>query len=101
MEKGQKRNSYSKEFKVEAVKLVESIGICKASEELGVNQGSLRNWTAKKSLTPSNEPGKPTYGDLEKEVRRLRKELGYMETINSVLKKSTAIFSQSHLDDLK
>ena len=41
------------------------------------------------------------YSDLEKEVRRLKKENGYLKEINKVLKKSTAIFSAEHMGGLK
>lgn len=58
---------------------------------------SIRNWKKKLSPEESKSTKDRSYSDLEKEVRRLKKELGYMKEINKVLKKSTAIFSQDHI----
>jgi transposase len=35
---------YTDEFKVEAIRLAESVGIAAASKRLGVADGNLRNW---------------------------------------------------------
>ena len=48
-----------------------------------------------------SHPGKPSYQELEAEIRRLKKELGYVAEINKVLKKSTAIFSSSEMGGLR
>ena len=101
MEESKKRKTYSPEFKAEAVKLAESTSLSHASKELGVSVGSLRNWIAKSATGPTADPSKPSYADLERENRRLRREMGYLEKINTVLKKSTAIFSQDAMGDLK
>ncbi|MGB0454074.1 MAG: transposase [Bacteriovoracaceae bacterium] len=89
METKPKKNSYSKEFKIQAVERCKVVGIKKASEELGVCTASLSNW--KKLFDPSSDKSKskdkPTYEELQKEVIRLRKELGYVEEINDILKK--------------
>ena len=39
--------------------------------------------------------------ELQKEIKRLQKENGYLKQINEVLKKSTAIFSQAELPPFK
>ena len=46
MEKGTKRTarSYSKEYKVEAVKLAREIGGKKAAAELGIPDGTMSSW---------------------------------------------------------
>lgn len=100
--KRRKRRIFPKEFKSEAVELIEKIGIPRASEELDVDQATLRAWR-KKAKAPelSSADGKKSYADLEREVRRLRKENGYIKEINKVLKKSTAIFSRDHMGGLK
>lgn len=101
MEKKQRRErrSFSDEFKTEAVELIEKIGISRAGKELDVDTTTLRAWR-KKSQTTSN-PEKKSYADLEREVRRLSKENGYLIEINKVLKKSTAIFSSDQMGNLK
>ena len=98
-----KKQKYSAEFKQEAVELAEKVGSSEACKQLGIKSSTLYNWQAKarsqKGKTVSKD--KPSYEELEKEVRRLRKEIGYIEEINEVLKKSTAIFSKSHLKNSK
>ena len=89
-----KKKSYTEEFKREAVARSEAVGPTKACEELGISSSLIYNWKKKYSNSKSNKLAtKPSYEDLEKENRRLKNELGYMEEINKVLKKSTAIFS--------
>ena len=59
---------------------------------------SRKEFSGKTATSPEN---KPTYEELEKEVRQLKKELGYVEEINRVLKKSTAIFSNKEMGGLR
>ena len=91
-----KRKNYSAEFKLEAVELASRIGIAKAAKELGIHETSIRTWK-KKIEGPTMPQGpiqtKKNYSDLEKENKKLQKEIGYLKEINRVLKKSTAIFS--------
>lgn len=89
------RRTFSEEFKAEAVELAEKIGPTKAGRELGVQESSIRRWT--QNCNPSISQPKQTISDLEKEVRKLKKELEYVRKINDVLKKSTAIFSQEEV----
>ena len=94
---------YSPEFKEEAIKLAEKIGIPKAAAELGVAPKSISNWIAK--LSPQSKSKVSASGksvqELEAEVRKLRKENEYLNKINDVLKKSTAIFSADQIKGSK
>ena len=100
-EKARKRQVYSSEFKAEAVAKCLNIGVNAASIELGVTTVSLRDWVLKSEAKPSSTGAKPTYEDLEREVQKLRKEVGYINEINRILKKSTAIFSAGEMAGLK
>ena len=94
-----KRHSYTEEFKREAIARSQAVGPTKACEELGITSSLIYQW--KKKYSSSSEltkAYKPSYEVLEKENRRLKKELGYMEEINKVLKKSTAIFSSDQIE---
>jgi transposase len=96
------RKRYTKEFKLEAVKLSESIGINKASQELGVTAKSLRTWSNREPSDRSSKTGSSkNLSDLEAELREVKKENKRLKQINEVLKKSTAIFSKDHFGDLK
>jgi transposase-like protein len=93
-----KRNSYTEEFKREAVARAAAVGPTKACEELGIVSSLIHTWKRKySSETPLKSSSKPSYEELEKEVKKLKKELGYMDEINKVLKKSTAIFSSDQI----
>ena len=94
------RPSYSPEFKAEAVRKCLESSVNQASNELGVSIGALRSWISKAQAGPGDK-GKPSYTDLERENRRLKKEFGYVSEINSILKKSTAILSSDQMDGLR
>lgn len=97
-----KRRQYSKEFKNEAVRLSEEKGSKAAAEELGIAQPTMSKWRQiyldPRSPSPSSGP---SYEELLKENQKLKKENGYLNEINEVLKKSTAIFSKDHLGGKK
>lgn len=95
-EKKRTRQSYSAEFKEEAVRKCRESNANRVSKELGISVATLRNWLIRSESGPT-ENGKPSYEDLERENQRLRKELGYVNEINDILKKSTAIFSSSQM----
>lgn len=92
-----KKRRYSKEFKQDAVNLANSIGVTKAATELGISAVNIGKW--KRLLSP--EKSHFNNNELEKENRRLKKELMYMKKINEVLKKSTAILSQEQFTNFK
>lgn len=104
MDKKRTRRKYTVEFKAEAIEMAQKLGIIKAADGLGVHETSIRSWIKKskglngQQLHPKD---KKSYGELEKENRRLQKENGYLKEINKVLKKSTAIFSIDHMGNLK
>jgi len=94
---------YPLEFKREAIKLAEKVGVPKAAAELGVTTHSISAWI--KKLSPDSQSKVSMSGksvqELETENRRLRKENEYIKKINEVLKKSTAIFSSDHIKNSK
>ena len=108
MEEKKKRTkrSFTEEFKKEAVELALRVGNTQACADLGIGDSVLRSWKKKYGSSDQEAPGgtqsgKKSYADLEREVRRLSKENGYLKEINKVLKKSTAIFSQDHMGGSK
>ncbi len=104
MEGKTKRNTYSDEFRAEAVEMANRDGFTKAGKELGIHPTTIRNWSKKLQgpSSPISSTSKiKTYEDLEKENKRLQKELGYLKEINKVLKKSTAIFSSDQMGSFK
>ncbi|MEO1973928.1 MAG: transposase [Pirellulaceae bacterium] len=88
---------YTEDFKRDAVKLVvvEGHSMLHASTLLGVSCGSVRNWV--EEYGPDRDEvvdEHTTVGDLQDEVRRLRKELKQAELEREILKKATAYFAK-------
>ncbi len=93
----QKRKHYSKQFKVDAVKLVTEQGynVSEAARNLGIHHSSLRHW--KKQLeTDGNQsfPGKGHISPEKEELYRLRKENQRLRMEREILKKATAFFAK-------
>ncbi|MCA9813311.1 MAG: transposase [Nitrosarchaeum sp.] len=95
------KKKYSNEFKQEAASRSYVIGIVQTCEELGISRSALARWRGEFSNKSKNNNSKPSYDELEKEVKKLKKEMAYMEEINRILKKSTAIFSSNQMINLK
>lgn len=87
---GVTRKYYTEQFKEEAVKLAQSVGLTQASNDLGISLSNLRRW--EKNSAPSSSSS--IVSEKDKEILRLKKELKYMYEINSVLKKSLGIFAK-------
>jgi transposase len=82
---------YTKEFKIEAVRLGQSVGYSEASRRLGMPESSLFNWV---KLDRAGKLGSSTAvsatprsaKELEAEVDRLRRELAAAKVDNEILK---------------
>src|ERR1700685_418800 len=79
MEKGQKfeRRTYTKEFKLEAVRLVRSaIPKARVARDLGLHLNVLKAWLKQFDQDPDNPfPGKGKMRPEEAELFRLKREL--------------------------
>lgn len=88
----------------EAVARCNAVGPTQTCQELDIVSSVLNRWRKKYSNDSDiklKTKEKPSYEELEREVKRLKRELGYVQDINDVLKKSTAIFSKSQLRDFR
>lgn len=89
--------SYTKEFKQDAVHLVETSKKSKAeiARDLGVSDSALSKWC--KALGIQGEqafPGKGHQTALEEEIRRLQRENEILKQERDILKKAVRIFVQ-------
>ena len=91
---------YTDEFKVEGVRLAESIGANQAAKRLGIPDSSLWNWLrlhragklkAMRTISGQTTPG---VRDLEAENERLRRELANTRMDLEIVKKAAAFFAQ-------
>jgi len=91
-----KRKHYSKQFKIDAVKLVTEQGykVAEAARNLGIHHSSLRNWK-KQFETDGNQsfPGKGHMTSDKEELYRLRKEVKKLQMEREILKKAAAFFA--------
>jgi transposase len=94
-----KNQSYSPEFRAEAVKLVLEKGLSQeeAAKRLAIPKGSLGNWVAAAKKGGLSTPGGRSTAELEAEVARLRKELAEARLERDILKKATAYFAKESL----
>ncbi len=76
---GDKQRQYTREYKVEAVRLLDERGRSKAqvARELGINDNLLTRWKAQLEGSPclGGVPGNGNASAAEEEIRRLRREL--------------------------
>ena len=89
--------SYTKEFKQEAVKLVETSNKTKSeiARDLGISDSALSKWC--KEFTNHGEqafPGKGHQTTLEEEVKQLKRENEILRQERDILKKAVRIFAQ-------
>jgi len=90
---------YTEEFKTEAIRLAETVGVAAAAKRLGVPDGNLRNWVdggrrGKREPAESAKPVKKTLAELEAENRRLRRELESAQLDLEIVKKAAAYFAK-------
>lgn len=88
------KKRYTKEFKQEAVNLVEKQGYSntEAAKSLGVSESAIRHW--KKQLG-SGHDSKSLKQDME--IRRLKKENERLRMEREILKKAAAFFARENL----
>jgi len=94
------RRSFSREYKIEAVKLVteQKMSFAEAARSLGIGENQLRNW--KQALEKESEDGQqafPGHGNrpaLEAQIHRLKAENRRLLMERDILKKATALFAK-------
>ena len=93
-----KYRKYSKEFKLQASRLVTEQGYSyqQAAQKLGATGWSIRNWVQKFRQT-GDLPAKDQTQPRADELRQLRKELSQLRIENDILKKAAAYFARESL----
>ena len=94
------RRQFSREFKLEAVKLVEDRGVsvAQAARDLDVHQNVLRKWMRDQADDPKQAfPGKGVMKPEQAEIDRLRKEVAKLRMERDILKKAAAYFAKDSL----
>ena len=94
---GKKRRQYTKEFKIEAVRLIIEEGrpISDVARELGTAQSLLHRWKKKSEEGKIDPfPGQGRLSPEDEELRQLRRENKRLRMEHEILKKAVAIFSE-------
>ena len=92
----QTRRRYSKEFKHEAVQLVQKREgqVTAVASNLGVHANMLHRWVKEYGEDPSQAfPGNGNLKTQDEEIRQLKKKLRDTEEERDILKKALSIFS--------
>jgi transposase len=96
MKKRQKRQSFSKEFKLEAIRLAKSSNRPKTqiAEELGISDVTLYKWCKayQKNQSHAFQDTRPTTD--QQRLRNLQLELERVKEERDILKKAVAFFAR-------
>jgi transposase len=94
------RRQFSREFKVEAVKLVieRGVAVAQAARDLDVHETRLRAWMRELTADPQQAfPGKGVMKPEQAEIERLRKEVTKLKMERDILKKTAAFFAKESM----
>ena len=94
------RRKFSREFKLEAVKLVRDRGVAvaQAARDLDVHENVLRKWVREAEVDPQSAfPGNGQIKPEQQETERLRRELVRMKAERDILKNSAAYFARDSI----
>jgi transposase len=96
----EKRRSYTKQFKIDAVKLVTEQGynISEASRNLDLHPNLLRRWRDQLNNDHAQSfPGKGHMISEKEELNQLRKENKRLRMEHEILKKAAAFFAKESM----
>jgi transposase len=88
---------FTREFKLEAVRLIKERGVsyAQASEDLGVHQSQLRSWVKAQADDPQHGFPGPGQMKLEQlEIAQLKREVIRLKAERDILKKAAAYFAK-------
>jgi transposase len=91
------RRKFSREFKLEAVKLVKDRGVAvaQAARDLDIHENVLRKWIRDAGSDPQHAfPGHGQLKPEQLEIDRLRKEVAKLKAERDILKKAAAYFAK-------
>ena len=91
------RRTFSREFKLEAVRLVRDRGVAvaQACRDPGIAEGVLRRWMREVEDDPHHAfPGQGQAKPEQQEIDRLRREVAKLKAERDTLKKAAAYFAR-------
>lgn len=94
-----KRKTYTREFKLEAVRLARRAesSLAQIAEELGIHVNTLRAWVEQLEADPAHAfPGKGRLKPEAEELQQLRRENARLKQELEFLKKTAAYFAKQN-----
>ena len=94
------RRKFSREFKIEAVKLVLDRGVsaAQAARDLDLHVNVLRKWILEQKADPvASFPGHGQMKPDQLEIERLRREVIKLKAERDILKKAAAYFARDSI----
>jgi transposase len=91
------RRKFTREFKLEAVRLIKERGVsyARASEDLEVHPTQLREWVKKFLEDPQQAlPGHGQQKPEQQEITQLKREVAKLKAERDILKKAAAYFAK-------
>lgn len=91
------RRKFSREYKLEAVKLVQDRGVtvAQAARDLDIHENVLRKWVKEFRVDPQQAfPGHGHMKPEQLEIERLRREVIKLKAERDILKKAAAYFAK-------
>jgi len=91
------RRQFSREFKLEAVKLVKERGVAaaQAARDLDVHENVLRKWVKDFAADPKQAfPGLGQMKPEQVEIERLRRDVAKLKAERDILQKAAAYFAK-------
>jgi transposase len=91
------RRKFSREFKLEAVRLVKERGVAvaQASRDLDLHENVLRKWIPDLAADPRHAfPGHGQMKPEQLEIDKLRREVAKLKAERDILKKAAAYFAR-------
>jgi transposase len=91
---------FSREFKLEAVRLVRERGVAvaQAARDLDLHENVLRKWVREQSADPQQAfPGHGQLKPEQLEIEKLRREVAKLKAERDILKKAAAYFARDSI----
>ena len=83
---------YTREFKEEALKLSDEVGVRNAAAQLGLPYYTLADWRNKRKQEQHKVP--MSQSEQEKRIRELEREIAELKTANEIFKDALGFFAK-------
>ena len=85
---------YTREFKEEALRLSDEIGVKKAAQQLGLKYYTLADWRKNRNEIRKNPPPVMSESELRELNRQLERENAELRQANEILKDALGFFAK-------